>query len=105
MVKASEKLKSFNAKLPLWNCGVQSSNLANFLFLDEILLEGDASLQENLQLEIVAHMKTLSASFNNYSPSELNVIETWIIDLFKLNVDTLPDDESYKKDLIDLKES
>ena len=51
-------------------------------------------------------MKTLSASFNNYfSPSELNVMKTWIIDPFKFNVDTLPDDESYKKDLIDLKES
>ena len=43
---------------------------------------------------------------NNYfSPGELNVMETWIIDPFKFNVDTLPDDESYKKDLIDLKES
>ena len=51
-------------------------------------------------------MKTLSASFNNYfSPGELNVMKTWIIDPFKFNVDTLPDDESYKEDLIDLKES
>ena len=65
-------------------------------------LEGGASLLENVQLEIVAHMKTLSASFNNYfSPGKLNVMETWIID----HVDTLHDDESYKEDLIDLKES
>ena len=106
MVKASEKLKSFIAKLPLWSRRVQSGNLANFPFLDEILVEGGASLLENVQLEIVAHMKTLSASFNNYfSPGELNVMETWIIDPFKFNVDTLPDDESYKEDLIDLKES
>ena len=107
MVKASEKLKSFIAKLPLWSRRVQSGNLANFPFLDEILVEGGASLLENVQLEIVADMKTLSASFNNYfSPSELNVMETWIkIDPFKFNVDTLPDDESYKEDLIDLKES
>ena len=32
-------------------------------------------------------------------------METWIIDPFKFNVDTLPDDKSYKEDLIDLKES
>ena len=65
-------------------------------------LEGGASLLENVQLEIVAHMKTLSASFNNYfSPGKLNVMETWIID----HVDTLHDDKSYKEDLIDLKES
>ena len=32
-------------------------------------------------------------------------METWIINLFKFNVDTLPDDKSYKEDLIDLKES
>ena len=106
MVKASEKLKSFIAKLPLWSRRVQSGNLANFPFLDEILVEGGANLLENVQLEIVAHMKTLSASFNNYfSPGELNVMETWIIDPFKFNVDTLPDDKSYKEDLIDLKES
>ena len=106
MVKASEKLKSFITKLPLWSCWVQSGNLANFPFLDKILVEGGASLLENVQLEIVAHMKTLSTSFNNYfSPGELNVMETWIINPFKFNVDTLPDDESYKEDLIDLKES
>ena len=106
MVKAFEKLKSFIAKLPLWSRRVQSGNLANFPFLNEILVEGGASLLENVQLEIVAHMKTLSTSFNNYfSPGELNVMETWIIDPFKFNVDTLPDDESYKEDLIDLKES
>ena len=39
MVKASEKLKSFIAKLPLWSRRVQSGNLANFSFLDEILVE------------------------------------------------------------------
>ena len=106
MVKASEKLKSFIAKLPLWSRRVQSGNLANFPFFDEILVEGGASLLENVQLKIVAHM-TLRASFNNYfSPGELNVMETWIIDPFKFNVDiTLPDNESYKEDLIDLKES
>ena len=69
-------------------------------------MEGGTSLLANVQLEIVAHMKTLSASFNNYfSPGELNVMETWIIDPFKFNVDTLSDDESYKEDLIDLKKS
>ena len=44
MVKASEKLKSFIAKLPLWSRRVQSGNLANFPFLDEILVEGGASI-------------------------------------------------------------
>ena len=69
-------------------------------------MEGVASLLENVQLEIVAHMKTLSASFNNYfSPGKLNVMETCMINPFKFNVDTLPDDKSYKEDLIDLKES
>ena len=32
-------------------------------------------------------------------------MESWIIDPFKFNIDTLPDGESYKEDLIDLKES
>ena len=52
-------------------------------------------------------MESLSASFDNYfSPGELNVMESWIIDLFKFDVlDKLPDDESYKEDLIDFKES
>ena len=51
-------------------------------------------------------MKSLSASFDNYfSAVELNVMENWIIDPFKFIVDTLPDDESYKEDLIDLKKT
>ena len=51
-------------------------------------------------------MEFLSATFDNYfSPGELNAMESWIIDPFKFNVDKLPDDESYKEDLIDLKES
>ena len=59
-----------------------------------------------MQLEIVVHIESLNASFDNcFSPGELNVMESWIIDPFKFNVEKLPDDESYKEDSIDLKES
>ena len=79
MVKASEKLKSFIGKLLLWSRQLQGGNLANFPFLDEIVVEGGACLQGNVQLEIVAHMESLSASFGNYFfPGELNVVESWI---------------------------
>ena len=106
MVKTSEKLKSFISKLPLWSRRLQGGNLANFPFLDEMVVKGSAGLQENVQLEIVAHMKSLSASFDNYFFSgELNVMTSQIIDPFKFNVDKLPDDEIYKEDLIDLKKS
>ena len=54
MVKASEKLKSFIGKLPLWSRRLQGGNLANFPFLHEIVVEGSASLQGNVQLKIVA---------------------------------------------------
>ena len=51
-------------------------------------------------------MESLSSSFDNYfSLGELTVMESWIIDPFKLNVDKFPDNESNKQDLIDLKES
>ena len=77
IVKASEKLKSFIGKLPLWSCRLQNNNLANFPFLDEIVVEGIASLQGNVQLENVAHMESLSASLDNYfSPGELNVMKS-----------------------------
>ena len=77
MIKAFEKLKSFITKLPLWSRRVQGDNLANFPFPDEILVEGGSSLQRNVLMEIVAHMESLSASFDNYfSPGELNVMET-----------------------------
>ena len=107
MVKASEKLKSFTGKLPqIWSRRLQSGNLANFPFLDQIVVEGGVSLQRNVQWEIVAHMEFLSASFDNYfSPGELNVMRSWIVDPLSFNVDKLPDDESCKEDLIDLKES
>ena len=106
MIKASEKLKSFIGKLPLWSRRLQGGNLAKFPFLDELVVEGGASLQGNVQLEIVVHMKSFSGSFYNYfCPGELNVMKSWIFDPFKFNTDKLPDDESYKKDLINLKES
>ena len=106
MVKAFEKLKSFICKVSLWSRRLQDGNLANFPFLDKIVVEGGASPQGNVQLEIVVHMESLSASFDNYfSPGQLNVMEKWIIDPFKFNVYKLPDDESYKEDLTDLKES
>ena len=77
MVKASEKLKCFIGKLPLWSRRLQNGNLANFPFLDEIVVEDGVSLQGNVQLEIVAHMKSLSAFFDNYfSPGELNVMKS-----------------------------
>ena len=93
MAKASEKLKCFNGKLPLWSRRLQGNNLANFPFLDEIVVEGGASLHGNVQLKTVTHMESHSEFFDSYfSPSELNVMENWIIDLFKFNVDKLPDD-------------
>ena len=66
MVKASEKLKYFIGKLPFWRRRLQGGNLANFPFLDEIVVEGGASLQRNVQLEIVARMESLSAFFDDY---------------------------------------
>ena len=91
MVKASEKLKFFIGKLFLWSCRIQDGNPANFPFLDKIVVKGGASLQRNVQLEIVAHMESLSASFDHYfCPGESNVMESWIIDPFTFNVDKLP---------------
>ena len=77
MIKKSEKLKSFVTKLTLWSRQVQGGNLANFPFLDEVFVEGGASLQRHMQMAIVAHMESISASFDNYSSTgELNVMET-----------------------------
>ena len=88
MVKVPKKQKSFITKLPLWSRWVQGGNLANFPFLDKILVDGGASLQKKMQMEIVAHMESLNTSFDNYfSSSELNVMETWIINPFKGNLD------------------
>ena len=106
MVKASEKLKCFIGNLPLWSRRLQGGNLAKFLFLDKIVVEDGARLQRNVQLKIVAHMEFPSPSFDKYfSSGEWNIIESWTIDPFTFNVDKLPNDESCKKDLIDLKES
>ena len=99
IIKASEKLKSFIRQF-------QDGNLANFPFLDKIVVEGGAGLHGNVQLKIVAHMESLSASFDNYFSSvKLNVMNSLIINPFKFNVGKLPDEESYKEDLINLKES
>ena len=66
MLKAPEKLNSFIGKLPLWSCRLQGGNLANFLFLNEIFVEGGASLQRDVLLEMVARMESLSAGWSNF---------------------------------------
>ena len=105
MAKASEKLKFFIDKLPLWCHRLQDGNLENFPFVDEIVVECDASLQRNVQLDIVEQMEFLSASFDNYfSPGEFNVMGSRTIDPFTFNAIKLPDDKSCKEDFISLKE-
>ena len=46
MVKVHKQLKFFIGKLPLWSCLLQGGNLANFPFLDEIFVKGDATCKE-----------------------------------------------------------
>ena len=77
IVKASKKLKSFIDKLPFRIRQLQGGDVVNFPFLDKIVVGGSASLQGIVQWEIVAHTKSLSASFDNYfSPAELNVMKS-----------------------------
>ena len=72
VVKASDK--PFIVKLPLWSCRLQGGNLANFIFVDEIVVEGGTSLLRNVQLKIVAHMESLSTSVtlhNNFNYNDV----------------------------------
>ena len=77
MVKASEKLKFFIGKLSLWSCRLQGGNLANFPFLDEIIVKGGTSLQEMCSWKL-SHIWNLSVHHLTITFLLVNVMESWM---------------------------
>lgn len=102
ILDASEKLKSFLEKLPLWTRRVESNNFANFTRLEEALL-GHQGLPAASKDDILTHLTTLRMSFQNYFGSEELQRDTWIRNPFLVDLDSIPDEDMTKDDLIDLR--
>ncbi|XP_030764866.1 protein ZBED8-like [Sitophilus oryzae] len=67
IVDASERLKAFICKLPLWKRKVESGNFANFPMFEELIAQGDGNtISKMLQKEVSKHLDTLQTSFEGY---------------------------------------
>lgn len=102
IVDASERLKGFLGKLPLWKRRVETGNLANFPMLEELIKQGDVNTTKMVQ-EIRKHLETLQTSFEGYFSSESLEKETWVRSPFLIDIDNISDDDLIKDDLIDMR--
>lgn len=107
IVDASERLKGFLNKLPLWKRRVESGNFANFPMLEELMTQGDGNttkITSNMvQNEVSKHLETLQMSFKGYFSSDQLDKETWVRSPFTIDMDTISDDDLIKDDLIDIR--
>jgi hypothetical protein len=108
IVDATEKLKAFLGKLPLWKNRVDVGVTANFCMLEELLSHCEEvqlakSLNKEVQMEISEHLETLQNSFEGYfCPESLNQ-ETWVRSPFMTDINDINDEDLIKDDLIDMR--
>lgn len=101
IITASEKLSAFTEKLIIWKRRIESSNFANFPFLDEIILENE---KITLILPITTHLQQLSESFQGYfSAGNIDKAQRWIINPFRFDLNSMNDNNIIKDDLIDIR--
>ena len=104
IVDASERLKGFICKLPLWKRRVESGNFANFPMFEELIAQGDGNtISKMLQREVSKHSDTLQTSFEGYFNLESLENETWVRGPFIIDTDNISDEDLIKDDLIDMR--
>lgn len=104
IVDASERLKGFLGKLPLWKRRVESGNFANFPMLEELITQSDGhTTSKTVQKEVSKHLETLQTSFEGYFSSESLEKETWMRSPFLIDIDSISDEDLIKDDLIDMR--
>lgn len=107
ILDASERLKGFVGKLPLWKRRVEAGNFANFPMLEESLTQEDGNtikiISKILQKEVSKHLETLQMSFEGYFTSAQLDKETWVRSPFLIDIDNISDEDLIKDDLIDMR--
>ncbi|KAL0879709.1 hypothetical protein ABMA27_003424 [Loxostege sticticalis] len=104
IVDASERLKGFLGKLPLWKRRVESNHFANFPMLEELIREENSNtISKMVQNEVSKHLETLQTSFEGYFSSESLEKETWVRSPFLIDIDNISDEDLIKDDLIDMR--
>ncbi|XP_030747824.1 protein ZBED8-like [Sitophilus oryzae] len=104
IVDASERLKSFICKLPLWKRRVESGNFANFPMFEELITQGDGNtISKMLQKEVSKHLDTLQASFEGYFNLESLENDTWVRGPFIIDTDNISDEDLITDDLIGMR--
>lgn len=107
IVDASERLKGFLGKLPLWKRRVDAECTANFPTLEDILSnnkdKNTRQLSKQVKEEISLHLETLQISFEGYFCAESLNQETWVRSPFMVDLNEISDGDLIKDDLIDLR--
>ncbi|GBP87338.1 Protein ZBED8 [Eumeta japonica] len=105
IVDASERLKGFLGKLPLWKRRVESGNFANFPMLEELIMQKHKVTATRHQrryrkrcLSIWKHCRRLLKVISAQS----RLKETWVEPIL-IDIDSISDEDLIKDDLIDMR--
>lgn len=101
----SEKVSAFKKKLLLWKRRLQQRNYANFPRLEDMSVSGDRNediVPYSVKDQAVDHLESLYKTFDEYFEKNNFQNNQWIRDPFNFPLDSMPDDDSRKEDIIDL---
>ena len=106
IIEAQEKIKGFHDKLSLWKRRVENGNLANFILLDEVILENgvEKAVPSSLQNEISQHLSELQVHMKEVCLSEEDAGKfEWVRFPFLCEINSMRDENPLKDELIELK--
>lgn len=102
-VVAQEKVQALRQKLALWQRRIEVGNLANFPLLDTELQQKEVGLPQELRDQIEHHLRELDETFKSYFGDKQH--DWTVVDPFRVELDTVADDDEGKDELIDLQNS
>ena len=109
ILNAAEKLNSFLLKFSLWKCRLEVGNYASFPMLEDLILkhktQKESDIFISMKKEFYSHLDTLQTSFEGYFNLECFGDESWIGNLFLIDLNSIGDEDPNKDDLIDLRAS
>ena len=106
IMDVTERLKAFQAKLPLWKRRLETDNFANFPMLEEVIsqsrIDNTEVLPSSLRENVCENLDRLQQSFESYCSHDPN-FELWIRNPFLAHLNSIGDDDLAKDDLIELR--
>lgn len=100
-----DKIRGFIKKIDLWKKKIQNHNYDCFETLLTFLIEKNMKLEDNVAVDITAHLNSLRENFETYFLEEMENYsqKIWIVDPFQSNITSNLSTKAHEE-LIDLSE-